>query len=116
MTVFVIDGSRFVRRLTVSTLNAAGFEAEAVEDGRQALNRLLTAERPSLILLDHVTAGWLFCAELRRHPALLDLPVVLHSSSETIEQDAIVLGAVGYVSKPTSREALVGAVRRCCGT
>lgn len=112
MTVLVVDDSKFVRLLTVSALNAAGFDVVEAGDGRRALDYLLAHERPALVLVDHAVNGWLFCEELRRHPTLCGIPVVLHSHSETIESDSRVLGAAGYVQKPTSHEAVVEAVRR----
>ena len=96
-------------------LSLEGYEASAVANGREALDYLQRAERPGLILLDlmmPVMDGWEFRREMRRDPALADLPVIVLSALDpSRDGDA---GVVAFLKKPLDFDRLLELVRRFC--
>lgn len=94
-----------------------------VGDGREVLEFLLhqgprfaDAPRPDLILLDlnmPLMDGRECLAELKKHDALRDIPVVILTTSE-VERDVIAsysLGASGYITKPVDIAQFISAIR-----
>ena len=54
MKILIADDEVMSRRLLQSTLERAGYEVIAVENGRQAAERICTADGPRLALSDWV--------------------------------------------------------------
>jgi CheY-like chemotaxis protein len=74
---------------------------------------------PDLILLDLNLPGkngLQILSELKANPSLRTIPVVMFSTSaaENDRHDALERGARAYITKPTSFELLVDAVRKAC--
>lgn len=99
-------------------LEKAGFEVAVAEDGSKALDRA-RADRPDAILADvlmPVMDGFQLCMEARLDPSLRDVPVVLYSASFRASEDrsfALKLGAVAYIDKDSSPEALCSILKEC---
>jgi CheY-like chemotaxis protein len=113
--VLVVDDDLAVRLLVAEVLRREGYSVQTAQDGRQALEFLTHAERPSVILLDlamPVMDGWAFRAAQTRDPALARVPVVVFSSERDAAAQAERLGAAAYVSKTVPLDELIGAVRR----
>ena len=94
-----------------------------VGDGEQALQFLhrtgpyTDAPRPGLILLDvnlPRRSGLEVLAELKQDPELLDVPVVMLTTSQADEDilRSYKLHANAYVSKPVDFEAFTAAIRQ----
>lgn len=102
-TILVIDDSLTTRMLEQSILEAAGYRvhmAACAEDGLEAARR----ERYGLILVDVEMPGmdgFGFITEIRRDPALRDIPAVLVSSRNAPEdfERGRAVGADGYIVK-----------------
>jgi two-component system, sensor histidine kinase and response regulator len=104
----------------VSTLLARhGYDVNTAADGRAALG-MLQSQKPDLVLLDMLMPGmdgFELLAEIRRDPALSQLPVVFL----TVAQDRDLLlrafeaGAVDYVTKPFMPEELLARVEAHLG-
>jgi CheY-like chemotaxis protein len=94
-----------------------------VSDGEQALQFLHRAgpyedaPRPGLILLDvnlPRVSGFEVLTELKKDPALLDVPVVMLTTSQA-EEDILrsyKLHANAYVSKPVDFDGFTAAIRQ----
>lgn len=101
--ILVIDDSLTTRMLEQSILEAAGYVvhmAASAEDGLEAARR----ERYGLILCDVEMPGmdgFGFISEIRRDPALRDIPAVLVSSRNAPAdlQRGRDVGADGYIVK-----------------
>ena len=111
-SVLVADGDVEERRLTVATLQRAGYEVVEANNGFDALE-LVRGGRVALALLDVTLSGmtgYEVCHELRRHDESR-LPIILVSATRTDSLDRVVgllLGADDYVAKPVeSAEMLV---------
>ncbi|GFK93857.1 Sensor histidine kinase TmoS [Fundidesulfovibrio magnetotacticus] len=103
------DMSMFIR----STLSPR-FRVAAAEDGREALDMAL-ALKPDLILSDVMMPGasgsWLV-RELRLHPEMDDVPVVMLTAKadDALRVELLRSGAQDYVTKPFSSEELLARV------
>ena len=93
-----------------------------VADGEQAIAFLLrtgayqSAPRPEMILLDLNLPrrnGFEVLAEVQRHPTLGEIPIVVFTSSSlpSDRQKSLALGARQYITKPSTFEGFLDAVR-----
>src|SRR5687768_17561134 len=78
-TVLVVDDMPIFRDPIAASLRLAGYETVGAADGAAALASA-RARRPDVILLDvsmPVMDGFAFLRELRDHPGLATVPVIL---------------------------------------
>ncbi|MEA2207318.1 MAG: two-component system, cell cycle response regulator DivK [Blastocatellia bacterium] len=113
--ILVVEDNELNLKLFCDLLRAHGYEAEAVRDGREALERA-RAFAPDLVVMDiqmpHISGLELIeqikaDAGLRRTPIMAVTAYAAKGDEERI-RDA---GAEGYVSKPISVLRFVEAVR-----
>ncbi len=114
--VLIVDDSPSQVRLIQGLLEPEGYWPVGLSDPKR-VEEAITAERPSVILLDVVMPernGFQVCRELKGSAEFNSIPVILVTSKDTAsdkywgEQQ----GADGYVTKPFTREELLRAVRR----
>ena len=114
--VLIVDDSPAQVKLIQAVLEPEGYPSIGLNDPRR-IEETITAERPSVILLDVVMPdrnGFQICRELKSSTEFSTIPVILLTSKDTAsdrywgEQQ----GADGYVTKPFTREELLRAVRR----
>lgn len=110
-TILVADDDPIVIQLLTHMLTEAGYEADAVSDGQQCLERVAQAQ-PDLILMDISMPemdGVTACRRLKEMPGLEHIPVVFVTSNaddETLE-GAFAAGGSDYVRKPVNRVELL---------
>src|SRR5690349_37218 len=78
--ILVVDDNRTVREALVTLLEARGFAARGVGNGREALEALRAGFGACLILLDltmPIMDGWKFRELQRQDPRLAGIPVVV---------------------------------------
>ena len=113
--ILVVEDEQDLRDLLVYNLREAGFEPIPAPTGGEALS-LAESVSPDLVLLDMMLPdqpGSAVCRELRRHPTLGDVPIIIVSARGD-EIDRVVgfeLGADDYVVKPFSPRELMLRVR-----
>lgn len=111
----VVEDDPDIVELLVHYLRAEGFQVDAFDDGRKALERI-KSETYQLLVLDLQLPGMdglALCAEVRRDKRTKDVPVVMLTARGD-EADRIVgleMGADDYVVKPFSPKELVARVR-----
>ena len=110
-SVLVVDDDADVRTLVCELLARAGYAVSEAPNGREAL-RLLSDERPDLIVLDVSMPeldGW---ETLERIRELSTVPVVMLSAlgAELEKVRALRGGADDYVTKPFGRQELLARV------
>jgi CheY-like chemotaxis protein len=119
------DDAAFHLARTVLREEDPSLQLVRASDGEQALaflGRLSTYEnapRPDLILLDMnlpKKSGFQVLAEVKATESLRSIPVVIFSTSESVSDsdNCRALGARDYITKPTSFDAFVDALRRAC--
>ena len=114
-TVLLVEDQRTQRELMAQTLTQDGLQVVSAADGREALQKLQEI-RPDVIVLDVVMPnmnGYELLRELRKHPDLAKVPVVVCSvKGEQFDKHwAQRLGSNAYVVKPFEPQDLVGTVR-----
>jgi len=114
--ILIADDEAMSRRLLQITLERAGYEVIAVENGRQAADRICTIDGPRLVLLDWVMPeldGPGVCREVRKRKDQSYVYMVLLTSKEAKEDVIAGLesGADDYLTKPFDAEELKARLR-----
>jgi EAL domain-containing protein (putative c-di-GMP-specific phosphodiesterase class I)/CheY-like chemotaxis protein len=114
--VLVVDDDVAIRRVCARVLIGEGWEVALAEDGRAALHELETSKLPFDCVLTDVNMpevdGFELVRSLRTRDD--DIPVLLMTGDPSLDGAvrAIDYGAVSYITKPFSQEALAAAVAR----
>jgi FixJ family two-component response regulator len=113
LVVSIVDDDISVRRSTRRLLQSSGFRAEAFSSAEEFLDSEL-AEQSACLILDLRMPG-MNGLELQRRLVQTCNPVPIiflsaHASDED-EHNALRAGAVRFLRKPTSKEALLSAIR-----
>lgn len=114
--ILVVDDSRTVQRMVLSTLEKELFRVQIAEDGLQALAKL-NDETPSLILLDITMPrmdGYQVCKVITGNEAFKHIPVVMLSGKDGFfdKMKGRMVGAKDYITKPFEGDSLVKTVRK----
>jgi two-component system, OmpR family, phosphate regulon response regulator PhoB len=117
--ILVVEDERDIAALVAYHLTMEGYRVRTAEGGQEALEAA-AAERPDLMVLDLMLPGYSgydVLADLRRQPALRDVPVIILTArrEEADRVKGLELGADDYLTKPFSPRELVlrvGAVLR----
>lgn len=117
LQVLVVDDSRVARSQIRSVLDQLGVSATLLSDGKQALDHLLQihaagenpSERYAMVISDiemPAMDGYTLTTEIRRHPGLAGLYVLLHTSLSGVFNNAMVerVGANAFVAKYSPHE------------
>jgi CheY-like chemotaxis protein len=115
-TVVVADDDAVQLKLAVFRLERLGFQVKSARDGAVAL-ALARQKPPDVIVSDIMMPnldGFRLCIEVRRDPALRDVPVVLVTSSYVDEEDralALQAGATATVLRTPDLAGLIQELR-----
>lgn len=101
-------------------MSLAGYKIRQAESGPALRDDLQKLGAPDLLLLDVMLPdcnGFDILSELRMHPALSLLPIVMLTvkSDPADIQTGIALGADGYITKPYSKTVLAQTLERVLG-
>lgn len=117
--VLVVDDSRLIRRVIGKVIRQTGIDVdETLEagNGQEALD--IIARQPVDLVLSNINMprmdGIQMLTQLRQMQGKQDLPVIMvttESTESTINQ-ALELGASGYIIKPFTAERLVEGLRK----
>ena len=116
MKILVADDDAMSRRLLQKTLERAGYEVVAVENGRLAEEELCRADGPRMALLDWEMPevdGLGVCRAVRAHRDKTYVYMVLLTSKETSDDkvEGLRSGADDYLTKPFHPEELKARLR-----
>ncbi len=116
MKILIADDEALSRRLLERTLDRAGYEVIAVENGKEALEQLCKPEGPRLALLDWVMPeldGPGVCRAVRTRSEQTYVYMVLLTSKGSKEETVLGLesGADDYLTKPFNGEELRARLR-----
>ncbi len=115
LKVMVIDDSKTIRRTAESLLSKAGCTVVTADNGFEALP-IINVQRPDIIFIDIMMPrldGYQTCSLLKNNSEFKDTPVIMLSSKDGLFDRAKgrVVGAKQYLTKPFTREDLLGAIR-----
>lgn len=116
LKVLVIDDSRTIRRSAETLLSREGCVVITAVDGFEALSKIAD-HRPDIIFIDVMMPrldGYQTCALVKNNPQFLEIPVVMLSSKDGLFDRARgrIAGAEEYLTKPFTRDELLGAIRQ----
>ena len=112
--ILVVEDDPEVRDALTFLLTEEGYSVTAAADGQEALDHLRGPARPWLVLLDLMMPGmngWQFMDEVRVHPGLRQVPIVVVSAYGSADGVRSV-GATDYLKKPFDPETLLAVVSR----
>ena len=116
LKVLVIDDSKTIRRTAENLLKKAGCEVFTATDGFEAL-ALIADNHPNVIFVDIMMPrldGYQTCALIKNNEAFRNTPVIMLSSKDGLFDKARgrVVGSEQYLTKPFTKEELLGAIRQ----
>ena len=117
--VMVVDDSKTIRRTAETLLSKAGYEVITATDGFESLSRIVD-QAPDIIFVDIMMPrldGYQTCALIKRNAVFKKTPVVMLSSKDGLFDRARgrIVGSDQYLTKPFTREELLGAIERHLG-
>ncbi|HXZ53555.1 MAG TPA: response regulator [Burkholderiales bacterium] len=112
--VMVIDDSNTIRRSAEIFLLQAGCNVILAEDGFDALAKIAD-HQPDIVFVDIMMPrldGYQTCALIKKNPKFAATPVIMLSSKDGLFDRARgrIVGSNEYLTKPFTRDSLVGAV------
>ncbi len=116
LVVLIVDDSATIRRSAETMLANEGYEVVCAENGFEALSKI-TRHHPDLIFVDIMMPrldGYQTCAIIKNNNEFRDTPVVMLTSKDGLFDKARgrVVGSDQYLTKPFTREELLGAVKQ----
>ena len=116
LRVMVIDDSKTIRRTAEMLLKKEGCDVITAVDGFEALAKI-SDQRPHIIFVDIMMPrldGYQTCALIKNNQTFRSTPVIMLSSKDGLFDKARgrIVGSEQYLTKPFTREELLGAIRR----
>jgi CheY-like chemotaxis protein len=114
-TILIAEDEPDIRELIVFTLRFGGFDVVVARNGAEVVEKA-PGVQPDLIMLDVMMpqmTGFEACRKLKAQPETAPIPVVFLTAKghETEIEIGMEAGAVGYLLKPFSPEALIQYIR-----
>lgn len=114
--ILVVDDSSTIRRSAETMLQSAGFEVITAENGFEALSKV-ARHNPDIIFVDIMMPrldGYQTCAIIKNNEQYRSTPVVMLTSKDGLFDQARgrVVGSDLYLTKPFTKEELLGAVQQ----
>jgi twitching motility two-component system response regulator PilG len=116
LKVMVIDDSKTIRRTAETLLKKEGCDVVTATDGFEALAKI-SDQQPHIIFVDIMMPrldGYQTCALIKNNQMFKATPVIMLSSKDGLFDKARgrIVGSEQYLTKPFTREELLGAIRR----
>ena len=116
LKIMVVDDSKTIRRTAESLLKKEGCVVITAEDGFEALAMVID-QKPNIIFLDIMMPrldGYQTCALIKHNQQFKKTPVIMLSSKDGLFDRARgrVVGSEQYLTKPFTRDELLGAIRQ----
>ena len=116
LRILIVDDSATIRRSAETMLANEGCNVFTAENGFEALSKI-TRHKPDLIFVDIMMPrldGYQTCAIIKNNAEFRDTPVVMLTSKDGLFDMARgrVVGSDQYLTKPFTREELLGAVKQ----
>ena len=115
LKVMVIDDSKTIRRTAETLLKKEGCVVVTATDGFEALAKIAD-EKPDIIFVDIMMPrldGYQTCALIKNNQVFKQTPVIMLSSKDGLFDRARgrIVGSDQYLTKPFTKDELLGAIR-----
>jgi twitching motility two-component system response regulator PilG len=115
LKVMVIDDSKTIRRTAETLLKKAGCQVATATDGFEALAKIADG-KPDIIFVDIMMPrldGYQTCVLIKNNHVFKETPVVMLSSKDGLFDRARgrIVGSDQYLTKPFTKDELLGAIR-----
>jgi len=115
-TILVIEDNEQNLYLVTFILEKNGYEVIQARNGREGID-LACETNPALILLDiqlPVMDGYAVARELRKNPALADIPIVAVTSYAMAgdREQALAAGCTDHIEKPINPETFIKDIEK----
>jgi twitching motility two-component system response regulator PilG len=115
LKILVIDDSKTIRRTAETLLSREGCQVFTAVDGFDALAKIAD-HRPNIIFVDIMMPrldGYQTCALIKHNRTFKDTPVIMLSSKDGLFDRARgrIVGSEHYLTKPFTKDELLGAIR-----
>ena len=119
LKVMVIDDSKTIRKTAEALLSKQGYDVFTAVDGFDALSKI-AEHRPDIIFVDILMPrldGYQTCALIKHNQKFKHTPVIMLSSKDGIFDKAKgrIVGSQQYLTKPFTRDDLLGAIEQHAG-
>ncbi len=115
LKILVIDDSKTIRRTAETLLSREGCQVYTAVDGFDALAKIAD-HHPDVIFVDIMMPrldGYQTCALIKHNRTFKDTPVIMLSSKDGLFDRARgrIVGSEHYLTKPFTKDELLGAIR-----
>jgi twitching motility two-component system response regulator PilG len=115
LKILVIDDSKTIRRTAETLLVKEGCEVFTAVDGFDALSKIAD-HHPDIIFVDIMMPrldGYQTCSLIKNSQAFKETPVIMLSSKDGLFDRARgrLVGSEQYLTKPFTKDELLGAIR-----
>lgn len=115
-TILTVDDSASIRHMVKFSLSKEGYEIIEAVDGKDALNKLSTADANMVVTdlnmpnMDGIT----LIKELRKQPKYKFTPIIMLTteSQDSKKSEGKAAGATGWIVKPFQPDQLVAVVKK----
>jgi two-component system response regulator AtoC len=114
--ILVVDDEPSIRKYLQTLLEVDGFDVETVSNGKDALERIGTGERPDFVILDVLMPemdGLETLRQLMQVDRTINVIMLSCSNEVTTVVEAIRIGALDYLTKPFEKPELDAAFLKC---
>ena len=113
--ILVVDDDPVMVKLLESTLTDKGFDVMVTQEAADGLQKAIN-NKPDLIILDvmmPVINGFNFCRLLKSEQSRQDVPIILLTSRDEMEdiQIGLEMGADAYLTKPVNMDELFKTIK-----
>ena len=112
--ILIVDDDKDLLDIISLLLSINGYTVKTVSHASETIPAILSFS-PDLVLLDVNIGeddGRDVCKELRLINSLMDIPVILFSAMEGLEEEHIICGATDFLSKPFDSYELIKIVEK----
>jgi len=116
--IMIVDDDDDIRDTLSELLLHMKYHVAMATHGLDALTQLRNGPRPDVILLDlmmPVMDGFEFLVEMRKDPALGEIPVVIITAAGNAKNEAAKVRAAGHIQKPFKLDELVALIQTLRG-
>ncbi len=114
--VLIVDDSGTIRKTAEAILGKEGYDVKTAGDGFIAFSKIM-AFKPNIIFLDIMMPrldGYQVCSVIKSNPDFKETPVLMLSSKDSVFDKARgkIAGSEHFMTKPFSRDELLGAIKK----